>query len=98
MSNYDALFEDEDDIFGGTPQSKYWDIAGQSDKEVVKHEFDAMIEKIAIMESMLSEQYDYDDLDKVVARYGIEHAEEVDHLKKSIYMDYAGRLIYSLSD
>ncbi len=98
MSTYDALFEDEDDIFGGTPQSKYWDIAMQSDKEVVKHEFDAMIEKIAIMESMLSEQYDYDDLDKVVARYGIEHKEHVDHLKKSLYMDYAGRLIYSLSD
>ena len=26
MSNYEALFEDEDNIFGGTPESKYHDI------------------------------------------------------------------------
>ena len=31
MSNkYAALFEDEDDIFAGTPESKYWDIANQT--------------------------------------------------------------------
>lgn len=98
MSNYDALFEDEDDIFGGTPKSKYWDIASQSDQEVVKHEFDEMVAKMAIMELMLSEQHNYEELDKIVTRYGIEQAEKVEELKKSIYMDYAGRFIYSLSD
>ena len=27
MANYEALFEDENNIFGGTPESKYHDIA-----------------------------------------------------------------------
>ena len=39
MSKFEALFEDEDNIFGGTPESKYHDIASQANDEIVKNEF-----------------------------------------------------------
>ena len=45
MANYEALFEDEENIFGGTPQSKFWDIALQASDEIVKEEFEKIMQK-----------------------------------------------------
>jgi hypothetical protein len=98
MAGFEALFEDEDDIFGGTPQSKYWDIAKQVSEEVIKEEFDAIITKIAAMERMLMEQHGEETLDRVIDTYAFENAMVIDEHKKSLYMEYAGRLIYKLSD
>ena len=98
MSKYDALFEDETDIFGGTPKSKYWDIYNQISSDLAQDEFDKMLEKIAVMESMLTESIDEDLLDKKVSQYMLEHASEIEERKKSLYMEYAGELIYRVSD
>jgi hypothetical protein len=49
MNKYDALFEDEDDIFGGTPVSKYWDINKQISEDLMKDEFDGIVERLAVM-------------------------------------------------
>ena len=47
MAKFEALFEDEDNIFGGTPESKYHDIATQGNEEIVKDEFDKIVQKFA---------------------------------------------------
>ena len=63
MCKYDALFEDEDDIFQGTPRSRYWAIHNQTSVDLREDEFDLLVERIAAMEMMLSENYDYDTLE-----------------------------------
>lgn len=98
MATFDALFEDENDIFGGTPQSKYWDISKQLGDDVVKAEFDEIITKIAAMERMLMEHYGEETLDRAINTYAFENSIAIDEHKKSLYMEYAGRLIYKLSD
>jgi len=98
MSKYDVLFEDEGDIFGGSPQSKYWDIANQVSEDLYRYDFDEIMTKIAVMEKMLMQQYNEDDLNRIVESYALMNQEEVDNHKKSLYMEYAGRLIYKLSD
>ncbi|MGD9719505.1 MAG: DUF2018 family protein [Sulfurimonadaceae bacterium] len=98
MSNYEALFEDEDDIFGGTPVSKYWDIASQTHKDLYRDEFDKLVERIAAMEAMLSEFHEYDDLDKIVRSYILSNPSKMEELKKSVYMELAGQLIYRVAD
>jgi len=99
MSNkYAALFEDEDDIFAGTPESKYWDIANQTQDEVVADEFDMLLERMAAMEVMLSQQHDYEDLDSVVKSFTFQNQDKVSEIKKSIYMDLAGKLVYRQGD
>ena len=98
MSKYDVLFEDEDDIFGGSPQSKYWDIAMQVSEDLYRYDFDEILTKIAVMEKMLMQQHGEEDLDKIVTRYALMNPEEIEAHKKSLYMEYAGRLIYKLSD
>lgn len=98
MSRFDALFEDEDDIFSGSPQSKYWDIAKQVNEDIYRYDFDEILTKIAVMEKMLMQQHGEEDLDKIVSRYAIMNPDEIEEHKKSLYMEYAGRLIYKLSD
>ena len=98
MSKYDALFEDEDDIFGGTPVSKYWDISNQTNKEVVEDEFDMLVSRVAAMELMLSEQHNFEELDEVIRRFIYENLDKVEAIKKSTYMDLAGKLVYRQGD
>jgi hypothetical protein len=98
MSKYDALFEDEDDIFAGTPHSRYWDISGQLSEDLIKDEFDRIVERLAVMEAMLSETHDYEDLDRTIKTYAISNMSEVDELKKSVYMELAGQLIFRVAE
>lgn len=98
MSRFEALFEDEDDIFSGSPQSKYWDIAKQVSEDLYQYDFDEIMTKIAVMEKMLMQQYNEDDLNRIVESYALMNQEEIELHKKSLYMEYAGRLIYKLSD
>ena len=46
----DWFLEDEDDIFTGSPKSKYFDISRQANEEIVEDEFDKLLEKLAVME------------------------------------------------
>ena len=98
MNKYDALFEDEDDIFGGTPVSKYWDINKQISEDLMKDEFDGIVERLAVMEAMLAETHDYEDLDKTIKIYAASNLSKIEQLKKSVYMELAGQLIYRISD
>ena len=98
MGKFDALFEDEDDIFAGTPQSRYWDISGQLSQDLVKDEFDGVVERLAVMEAMLSETHEYEDLDRTIKSYAISNMEQVEELKKSVYMELAGQLIYRVAE
>jgi flagellar motor switch protein FliM len=98
MGKFDALLEDEDDIFGGTPVSKYWDIFRQISEDLQEHEFDGIIERIAVMEHMLSESHDYEELDKIIKRHAFANQGHIDELKKSLYMELAGQLIFRMAD
>lgn len=98
MGTYAALFEDENDIFGGTPESKYWDIVKQVSPDIARYEFDTMMAKMSAMEEMLIRHYEEDTLNKAVEHYIYSNPEAVENRKKSLYMEYAGRLIYKLSD
>ena len=98
MGKFDALFEDEDDIFAGTPQSRYWDIQSNLSQDLIKDEFDNLVQRVAIMEKLLSETYDYEMLDKTITSYAYSNFSEVEELKKSVYMELAGKLIYRVSE
>lgn len=98
MGKFDALFEDETDVFAGTPESKYWDISAQLSEDLLKDEFDNIVERLAVMEAMLSETHNYEDLDRTIKTYALNNFEKMDNLKKSIYMELAGQLIYRVAE
>jgi hypothetical protein len=96
MANYEALFEDEENIFGGTPKSKYHDIASQANEEIVADEFDKIVQKFAIMEAMLRKQYDGEDLDRMIAQYGFDNSTDVESMKKGLYIEFTGNIVMRL--
>jgi len=97
MSNrFEALFEDESNIFGGTPASKYHDIANQASDEVVKDEFDRIVEKFAAMEQMLQEVYPDADLDKKIQNHIFENSSYLETQKKSLYIEFTGNIVMRL--
>ena len=98
MGKFDALLEDESDIFGGSPVSRYWDIHGQLSEDLIRDEFDKIVERLVAMEALLSQTHEYEDLDQIVTSYCHTNFDKMDDLKKSAYMDLAGKLIYRLND
>jgi len=97
MSKYDALFEDMNDLFAGTPSSKFWDIVNQANEEIVQDEVDKVFKRYAIMEMMLSEGKGLDyDLYADIEKYGFENSIEVENKKKGLYIEFTGDIVCRL--
>ncbi|MEY3090204.1 MAG: hypothetical protein RL113_520 [Pseudomonadota bacterium] len=97
MSNYDALFEDEDDIIFGTPQKRFWDIFKQIEEDKREKVFDNIVAKTAAMELMLIEKFGAENLENVIKSYLSENEEEMTEQKKSLYLEYGSKLIYTFT-
>jgi len=98
MSKYDALFEDEDDILTGSPRTTYWGMSSQMSQDVLEDEFDKIVERLAVMEDLLCENYEIETLDDLVKEHSIKNMEKIENLKKSVYMELGGKLVYRLSE
>lgn len=93
----DWFLEDEDDIFVGSPKSKYFDISRQANEEIVEEEFDKLLEKVAVMEMLLSEGKDEDfDINNVIRQYVLENLDEVEQMKKGLYIELTGDIVCRL--
>ncbi len=93
----DWFLEDEDDIFVGSPKSKYFDISKQANDEIVQDEFDKLLEKVAVMEILLSKDEDVDfDINRVIKQYAFENADEVNDMKKGLYLELTGDIVCRL--
>ena len=96
MAKYEALFEDADNMFGGTPESKYHDIANQASDEIVKDEFNKITEKFAVMEALLVKEYGEDALDDMIKNYAFENSMDIETKKKSLFIEWTGNIVMRL--
>ncbi len=87
------LFEDEDDVFTGSPRSKFLDVMFHANRDVAEHELCKMVESLAAMEMILSEHYSDDELEKKIRSYGFERADELDMKSKSLYIELMGNVV-----
>jgi hypothetical protein len=93
----DWLLEDEDDIFTGSAKSKYFDVTRTANQEIVQDEFDKLLEKVAVMEMLLSKDKDVDfDINDIIRQYVIENLDEVEQMKKGLYVELTGDIICRL--
>ncbi len=93
---YEVLFEDENDIFGGTPKSKFWDMLTTTHEDIGKEIIDEIFAKYAAMEAILKKDIDEDNLNKHLENYCLENSIEIENIKKSLYMEFAGDIINKL--
>ncbi|WP_457750039.1 DUF2018 family protein [Sulfurimonas sp.] len=90
--SYSALFEDEEDIFGGSPRSKFMDVVFNANNDIVRQELENFIEKAATMELMLEEQLN-EDIDSAITRYKNSHLDAVNTKTKSIFVEIMGSIL-----
>jgi len=94
--SYEALFEDEDNIFGGSPKSKFWDIANTASDDLVKDQVDQFVERFTVMEMLLTKEYGEDGLNKLIENFSFENSSEVEYNKKSTYVELTGEIVCRL--
>ena len=91
------LFEDENDPLVGSAKSKYFDIATQANKEIVEEEFDKLIEKVAAMQLLLSEKFGEEfDIEKETKQYANQHLDEIENMKKGLYIELTSDIVCRL--
>ena len=98
MSKFKDWFtEDEDDIFFGSPKSKFFDILEQTHRDLIVDEIDKIFEKLAILELIVSKDKDEDfDVNSYLEDFKEKNQEEVNSMKKGLYMEVSGEIISRL--
>ena len=89
---YSALFEDEDDVFLGTPASKLMDIIFSANNDVVRFDLENFIKQHAVMEILLEEHLG-EDFHEKMQRYIVENRDEVETKTKSLCIELTGEIV-----
>ena len=89
---YSALFEDEDDVFLGSPESKLMDIIFTANNDVVRYDLTEFIKKREAMEIILSEVAGEDFYEKLNSMM-IEKSAEVENKMKSLCIELMGDIV-----
>lgn len=88
------LFEDEDDIFVGSPKSKYYDIIFNANRGLSEQELDNNLDKIAAMEMLLEEMMGEDkDLEQILRNFIIHNDQKIENRKKDLYINGMGNIV-----
>jgi len=93
MSKYAALLEDEDDIFGGTPKSKFWDMLTTPHEDTSKAVLDDIVTNYAILEHIVKQNIQEEKLNDYLKFYYKEHEQEIEEDKKSVYLEFVGKIV-----
>jgi len=98
MSKYKDWFtEDDDDIFFGSPKSKFFDILEQTNRDLVEAELDKFFERLAILELAISEnKQEPFDIIAYLEEFKQNNQDEVNSMKKGLYMEISGEIISRL--
>jgi len=89
---YSALFEDEDDVFLGSPVSKLMDIVFTANNDVVRFDLENFIRHRAAMEMLLDEHLG-DNFHEKVQRHMVENRDEVETKMKSLCIELMGEIV-----
>ena len=96
MAKYAALLEDESDIFGGTPKSKLWDMLQTAHEDVSKELIDDIVTSYACMEHIIKQTIAEEMINEHLKNYYRENEEQIEDVKKSLYMEFVGDLVYKM--
>ncbi len=94
MSRFEALFEDEDDVFLGSPKSKFFDVVFNANSDVAQYELEEMVNRMATMELLLEEQMgSSEEIEKRIKEYKFSRADDIEAHAKNTYIVYMGAIL-----
>ena len=92
MSKYSALFEDEDDVFLGSPVSKLMDIIFNANNDVVRFDLENFMRRRAALEMLLEEKLG-EDYGREVDIFMVENRDAVETKTKSLSIELMGEIV-----
>ena len=94
MSKYSALFEDEDDVFLGTPKSKFLDSVYNANQDQAMNELEIIIERMAAMEILMEEKFgSIEAVEHEIKQTLIMRPEEIIAQAKNAYIVHTGSIL-----
>ncbi|MEA3330822.1 MAG: DUF2018 family protein [Campylobacterota bacterium] len=87
-----GIFEDEDDIFMGSPESKLMDIMFNANNDVVRFDLTNFIRRRAAMELMLDKHLG-EEFDKHIDILMVESRDDVERKMKSLCIELMGEIV-----
>lgn len=96
MAKYAALFEDEDDIFNGTPKKKFWDMLQTAHEDVSTEALDDIVQDYACMEHIIKQTIGEEQINEYLKNYYRDNEQDIDDVKKSLYMEFVGSIVYKM--
>ncbi|PIF03316.1 MAG: hypothetical protein CSA86_05880, partial [Arcobacter sp.] len=80
-----------------SPKSKFFDVVQQASSDIVKDELDKIVEKLAVLELMLSRKENEEfDINQKIREYIANNMDEVENMKKGLYVEFSGEIIQRL--
>ena len=89
---YEALFEDEENIFGGTPYSKFIDIIYNASRISTELELERLMKRMAVLEMMAEEKFGEDFNDHILQRL-YSDVDKIEDKTKSLYIESVGNVL-----
>ncbi len=85
---------EEDDLFGGTPEKKYFDIIFNANRNLVEGHLRENVERIAALELLLEEMLGEEkDFDRILHNFTLEHSDEIARRRDNLYIGGMGDIL-----
>jgi phage host-nuclease inhibitor protein Gam len=96
LSKYAALLEDEEDILGGSPKSKFWEMLITPHEDTSKAVLDEIVTNYACMEHIIKQTIDEEVINEHLKNYYEDNKDEIEYFKKSLYMEFVGKIVWKM--
>ncbi len=88
------MYFEDDDILGGSPKSRFFDILFHANRNVVEAEVEKMVEWMAALELIVEEKCGLDVEKEVVnVLYDEEQRAKLEQKVNSLYIEYMGKIL-----
>jgi hypothetical protein len=87
-------FNEDDELFGGTPQKKYFDIIFNANRNLVEHALTENLKRMSILESLLEERLEEGaDIDQMILTYAMNNQTKVEDDLNNAYIHGMGDIL-----
>ncbi len=88
------FLDDDDDIFGGSPRKKYFDIIFNANRNLVEEELSRNLEKLAAYELLFEEMMGKEkDIMQIIQNYIWENPDKVKEKQTSLFIEGMGDIL-----
>ena len=88
------MFNEDDELFGGTPEKKFYDIVFNANQNLVMGEINQTLEKFAAMELLLEDMMGEDkDIAQIISNYRFENQHKINHKIVDLYIELTGNIL-----